>query len=301
VLAEYAEQGTTATAQYTEAQFKVARIVVSTHERWRYELTSGLDLGVRRCNGIDRALVVVDEEPNLDLTVVRQPEDVSALASLLADADLRDDARSYGFTSDHPAATTLLAIHDRMRAVKDNAAGSFLQTADIVTEEDLKQLDGLTTGDLTARITKLSPSDRSASMDFFGGTVEFLRLAAQGRVFYSRREGGAFFAYGYPVKPQGRHLILDGTADLNGMYAVGRHVTVVKSVAANYENVKLYAVQPPRQFRERMRNSGILSNDTQVEAYLDWFMPFLLANTQPGQNVLVYCNLFTVHCPSVSA
>lgn len=288
-LDDYAEQGVIPSAQYTEDQFRKARIVITTHERWRHELASGLDLGVLKCGGRDRALIVVDEEPELDHSVVRQPEDVSALASLFADVELRDEARAYRFTTAHPVAPTLLSIHQRMREVKDNATGHYLRSAEIVTEADLANLEQLTHRDIVARVAALGLSDRTEALDFHRGTVEFLKLSAQGRVFYSRDEGGAFYAYGFPVSPRPRHLILDGTADLNGMYAVGKHVSVVSAVPANYERVKLFAVLPPKQFRGRMRSSGTLRNDGAAHDYMSWFMPFLLERTQPGQHVLVYC------------
>jgi len=288
-LDNYADQNVTPSAQYTEAAFRSARLVVTTHERWRHEVASKLDLGVLKHNGKDRSLIVVDEEPELDHSVVRQPEDVSALASLLADVTRADEARGFGFSTDHHAAETLLSIHGRMRSIKDNAVGHYLQAAEVVTADDLKVLESVTTQDLTARVMALGISDRTEALDYHRGTLEFLKLAAQGRVFYSRDEGGAFYAYGFPVQPQPRHLILDGTADLNGMYAVGKHVSVVSAVPANYERVKLYAVQPPKRFRGRMRNTGILCDDREVEDYLSWFMPFLLERTKPGQHVLVYC------------
>ncbi len=288
-LDQYAEQGVVPSRQYTAEEFRRARLVITTHERWRHELATGEDLGVLKCNGQDRALVLVDEEPDLERTAVRQPEDVSALASLFADVELKGEARAFGFTSAHHAAETLVAVHGRMRDIKDNSTGQFLQSADVVTEADLEHLNAITEQDITARVYAIGGADTAAAVDLHLGTLAFLRFAGQGRVFYSRGEGGAFYAYGSPVAPQPRHLILDGTADLNGMYAVGRHVTVVSSVPANYERVRLFAVQPPKEFKGRMRSRGILRNDTAVRDYLDWFMPFLIERTQPGQHVLVYC------------
>jgi hypothetical protein len=288
-LDTYADQGVTPSAQYTEDQFKAAQIVITTHERWRHELTTEQDLGVLRCNGKERALVVVDEEPELDQSLVRQPEDVSALASLLADVEFKDEARAFGFTSAHHAAASLLSIHGRMRDVKDNAAGHYLQSSEVVTAEELEHIEGITVKDVAARVMSLGVADYMEAIEFHNGTVEFLKLAAQGRVFYSRERGGAFYAYGLPVRPRPRHLILDGTADLNGFYAVGKHVSVVSAVPANYGRVNLYAVQPPRQFRDGMRDKGVLRNDTTVRDYLKWFLPFLLERTEVGQHVLVYC------------
>lgn len=288
-LADYRDQGVIPAQQYSEGQFKTARLVVSTHERWRHEVTSKLDLGVLKCDGKGRSLVVVDEEPTLDRTIVRQPEDVSALASLLADVTLKDEARHYGFTKAHLAAPALASIHDRMRSVKDSDNQSYLRAAEVVTAADLEALAEVSHQDITERVSALGVADPAAAIDLHSGTLEFLKLASQGRVFFSRRDGSAFYAYGMPVEPQPRHLILDGTADLNGLYAVGTHVSVVSAFSANYSRVSLFAVQPPRHLRGQMRSSGLLKTYSKALEYMRWFVPFLLEQTKPGEHVLVYC------------
>jgi hypothetical protein len=295
-LREYALEGQKPSAQFTEVQFRSARVVICTHERWSHELATGQDGGVLRRAGVDRDLILVDEEPSLELTVVRQPEHVSMLASLLADTPSANDAVSYGFTSAHPASAALLAIHDRMFTIKAIAngigtdgslSGASIRPAELVTTEEAHQLAGLTDYDIATRIAKARLPDPADALEFHGGTVEFLKLAAQGRVFYSRGDGAAFYAYGYAVQPRGRHLILDGTADLNGLYAVGNHVSIVEAPPANYENVKLYNVVPPKQLKGKMRASGTLKNRTAAMEYMEWFIPFLLERSQPGQTVLV--------------
>ena len=47
---------------FTEDQFLSAPVVITTHDRWKLEATTGRDLGVRRCSGHRRELVVVDED-----------------------------------------------------------------------------------------------------------------------------------------------------------------------------------------------------------------------------------------------
>ncbi len=286
VLDQYAEQNVVPARRYTEQQFKAAQLVVTTHDRWKHELTTGTDLGVLKCNGGDRDLVVVDEEPELEYTVVRQPEDVSALASLLAPPDVAPEGAAHGFTAVHPAADTLAVVHERMRAIKDNATGQFLRTAEVVTEADAETLASVDRRELTGRIALLSIADRQAALELHLGTLQFLKLCAQGRVFYTRGNDGGFYAYGSPAAPQPRHLILDGTADLNGMYAIGKHVSVVNPFPANYERVRLHAVKLPRELTKeiggKMNDKGMLRNDETVATYLRWFVPFLLEHTQRG-------------------
>jgi hypothetical protein len=84
-------------------------------------------------------------------------------------------------------------------------------------------------------------------------------------------------------------VILDGTADLNGLYAVGQHVSVLSGVRADYSRVRLHAVEPPKGLRGTMRTSGTLRSAKAVGDYLRWFLPFLVSRTHEGQHVLVYC------------
>lgn len=281
---DYAEQGITVAAQFTEEKFAAAQVVVTTHDRWKRDLLEERDLGVLMCGDAPRALVVVDEEPELQVVYARQPEDVSALASVLADHVVAGESRAFGFTSAHPAAPALLAAHDRMFRVKANAAVPQVCGADIVTADDLDLILTVTRDDLARRLRGTSRD----TVDYLYETVEFLVAAAEGRVFYSKTDGGAFHAYAMrlPVRP--RTLILDGTADLNGLYAVGGHVVTVEAERANYAPARLFAVNPPPEFRGKMKSSGVFASWWSAKAYFDWFSAFLLENTAPGEEVLVY-------------
>jgi hypothetical protein len=288
-LRDYAAQGVVPSAQYSEDQFKQALIAVTTHNRWARELTTGEDLGVLLQGHRERSLVIVDEEPELTKSVVRNPGDVSALIDFLTDTR-RDEAGRLGFTAE--CVDTLQAIHARMRLLKDtHATGANLRaTPDLITQEELRSLSPITSGTMLVKAQASSGVDADDVWAFHYGTVEFLRLSAAGRVFYSRStDRGSFYAYGYKVEPKPRHVILDGTADLNGLYAIGQHVSVLTSVRADYADVKLHAVDPPKSLRGQMRSTGTLKSGKAVDEYLQWFMPFLVSRTHVGQEVLVYC------------
>jgi hypothetical protein len=282
------ELGLVVSRRFTEAEFRAAQVVVTTHERWKQEIETGADLGVRLRSGEPRTLVVVDEDPSLERVFVRQPEDISQLASLFADVILKDEARAYGFASTHRAASALSAIHGRMRSIKDNASSVRLYSTDLVNAEDAAVLESVTYKDVVARVMQLPPDRRSEVADDAWGTVEFLKAAAQGRVFYSRDNGGSFYAYALMLPPQPNTLILDGTADLNGMYAIGSHVVVAESERPNYEPVDLAFVNPPAAFVGQMKPDKLLRNRRTAEPYMRWFLRFLVENTQPGERVLVY-------------
>jgi hypothetical protein len=271
---DYREIGVTAGETFTEDAFRAAPIAVTTHDRWKREVESGADLGVLKRSGVSRSLVVVDEEPELQVTYQRQPEDVSALASVLAVTIQSDEARSYGFIPTHHAAESLKAIHDRMFTIKQHAGTPQLTSADLVTATDLAHLRAITREDLSRR---LWPD--AAAIAWHWETVEFLTAAAQGRVFYSKDEGGAFHAYAFRLPVRARHIVLDGTADINGLYAVGAHVVTVEAEAPSYAALKLHAVLPPKEHAGRMRSNGILRDVYRARPYVEWLLSFIEENT----------------------
>lgn len=282
------ELGLVATRRFTEDEFKVAQVVITTHERWKREIESGADLGVRHCNGNPRELVIVDEDPSLERVYVKQPEDVSRLASVFADAVLKDEARAVGFTSAHYAAETLSRIHQRMYDIKSQADGVRLYSTDIVTAADADMLDSIQYRDILDRLQHLPASERMERVDDVWSTVDFLRAAAQGRVFYSRDQGGAFYAYALQVPVQPRTLILDGTADINGMYALGSHISIAESEKPNYAPLQLAFVNPPAEFVGKMKPGKLLCNRWNAEPYMVWFFDFLRKNTTEGEHALIY-------------
>lgn len=283
-IREYAYRGVTVAARFSEEQFRSTGIVVTTHDRWKRDLTEDKDCGVLRCRGVERSLVVVDEEPDLQVTFQRQPEDVSALASLLADRQLDSEARTFGFTKSHHAADTLRAIHDRMRIVKDYANSALIRaTADLVTAEDAAQLATITRQDLAKRLEGID----SMSLDDHWETVQFLLAAAEGRVFYSKDSSSSFHAYAFRLPVKARHIVLDGTADLNGLYAVGSHVTVVEGPTPNYGNLQLFAVTLPKGIGT-IHPEGALRNAYAARPLMEWLFAFIEEHTQSGERVLIY-------------
>jgi hypothetical protein len=284
----YEELGVTTEHRYTEDQFRSAQAVVTTHSRWQDELKENKDRGVLKCNGIDRSLVIVDEEPELQDVYQRQPEHVSALLSVMSSKSTADEARHLGFAEAHPAAEALLRVHDRMHAVKGNLnVPQFIATMDLVTAEDLHDIETITRDGL---IERLAGTDL-LSVEFHWETVQFLKVAAQGRVFYSKGDGGSFHAYGFRLPVKARHIVLDGTADMNGLYAVGSHVVTVKTAKPNYSSLKLVAVEPPKDFRGQMKPDGILKNAYRARNYMRWLFEFIEQNTTPGEKILVYGKL----------
>jgi hypothetical protein len=290
------ELGIKLAGQYTESRFAAAPVVVATHERWRREHTEGRDLGVRRCAGHDRAVIIVDEDPEVERTHVRQPEDVSALLSLLTDTPTKEEARAYRFTTSHHAATTLGAVHDRMRALKDNATLPVLSSnAGLILPDEAEAIRGLSSDDVRRRARLLAdrgglPGNLLQKTDEALETLSFLHAVCDGMAFYSKDAtgAGAFHGYRTAVPPERRTLILDGTSELNGLYGMSSGMRIVRGPEPSYEAVEIYYVLPPTEFEGRMKPTGILRTSWSAKPYMEWLRTFLLTHIRPGERVLVY-------------
>src|SRR5690606_30582055 len=156
----------------------------------------------------------------LERVYVAQPEDVAELASVLTDNVRPDEARAFGFATAHPAADALRNLSRRMGHVKDHAnAPALMAQTDLVLPEEIPVLQSLTRDDVLRRLLHLSEAERMHRADELDNVREFMLAACEGRVFYAKQAiGGQFYAYSYAVPPERSTIILDGTADLNGLY-----------------------------------------------------------------------------------
>jgi len=249
-------------------------------------------------------LVVVDEDPKLEQTYSRRPEDIGTLASLLSEDVLSDgsDVRAYGFGNHHPAVPLLRDIQRQMEDVLDGShqvdedgnKQPIIVAAERFTlsKEHEDAIFSIEQREVQKRLLMAKPFEEvDHDIAFHWNTVKFLQAAVLGRFFYSKMNGSIFMAYNSAIPPQPNTVILDGTADLNSVYKLSDNVQLVLGKSASYRHVQLHYVEVPPRFKNKMRpnNGGILANASKVRDYLTWFRGFLLAHTAPGEKVLVYC------------
>lgn len=286
------ETGHRVTRSFSETQFKNAPVVICTHQRWKSEYESGNDRGVRLCEGQPRELIIIDEEPGLERVYVAQPEDVSKLSSVLTDTMLHGEARSYGFCAGHLATTVLTDVSHRMGIAKDSAnSPNLLCQQDLIKADEVEAILSLTREDILKRLMHLPEMERMFKTDQLDKVREFLIAACEGRVFYAKQStGGQFFAYSYAVPAQQNTIILDGTADFNGLYSVGSSVMSIDAPNANYENVELNYIPLTKEFSGRNYwESKNIRKVRQSRKFMEWFREQLLKNTSAGEEILVYC------------
>ncbi|EXJ16000.1 DEAD/DEAH box helicase family protein [Imhoffiella purpurea] len=287
------EKGIKVTETFTEADFAKARLVVCTHTRWKSDIEGKRDKGVLHWtqpggNKVPRSLVVVDEDPKLDLIWARQPNHVSALADVLSGIITGAEARSFGFVDTHPAVPHLRSVARKMEEIKDKEKRKVLEGGFRFSPEEKETILDLTWEDLLQRLNHLPPARMRELGDRHWGTVEFLKAAITGRFFYSRTTDSAFHAYQRAVPAQPNTVILDGTADLNQMYVIGGNVSFVTGMKPDYSAVQVNHVTPPSKFVGQMRPKGIIGNAYKTRDYLSWLKEFVIAQTAPGEEVLVY-------------
>ena len=293
-IAKFEEaQGKAFGPTHDEEKFRKTPVVVCTHARWKAECADDRDRGVRKWNGVQRDLIVIDEEPELESVYVAQPEDVSRLASVLSDVVRNDEARHFDFVETHPAVPVLNAIHDRMRSVKDNKnVQQLLPQTDLVTDWEAEAIRKLEYEDIYSRLAHLPPVERSHLSDQMNVVREFLVAACDGRVFFSKTHRGEFYAYSYAIPPQQNTMILDGTADLNGLYGVGKSLLTLDTPPADYSDVKLHYIELPKDYSGQTAwKQENVRKVAKMRPFMEWFHKRVIENTEAGEEVLVYAPL----------
>jgi hypothetical protein len=294
------------TDTFTPAEFRRARIVVSTHRRWLMDVSEGRkDQGVTHrdlsapeadAQYTRRDLVIVDEDPDLQRVYTAMPSDVARLRELLS-ADPSLDALAYGF-SDIPVVCQALArIETRMHALVERGHGRVgkglprLGLVPLVDTEDAQLLDHLQPNALAAYISKLPPHLRIETIEGVAMTMGFLRAARQGRVFFANSGGMMFYAWDAAVPPQPGHLLLDGTADLNYFLAVSPGVHVVNGPRPDFSALDVVHLTVPEDFKGRLRpreRGSIMSSVVHARAFFDWLIPTAVEHLPEDAKVLLY-------------
>lgn len=281
--------GRSLAGQFTIDECTDAHVLITTHDQWRQAVDGKKDKQfVLRRHGQD-VLVIVDEDPELERTYIAQPHNVSELIGVLSDVEESNEARAYGFTNLHHLVPTLKAIYGRMERIKIEREGLVKYTKEpFITDREADCLMTLSDGDISRRVADLR--GKPDQLERLRETVKFLQAACEGRVFYAQDESPAFHAYSMSIPAQHNTIILDGTADLNSLFAVSEHVHVLdESLQPNYGPAKLYFIVPPSHLRGKMKPLMLLKNQWSAAPIMEWlFEDFMLEHTVPGDRILVY-------------
>ncbi|MEP7216176.1 MAG: hypothetical protein ABI782_07970, partial [Anaerolineaceae bacterium] len=255
------------------SDMRIARVVIGTHAQLIAEFRDGVDNGIRQCSGKPRGIVFVDEHPELvDVSAIK-PSAAQELHDLLVAVQ---------------PAHCWLPVLSRMVATMSavmRSEGQTYQPVALLTPEEGNLFCTNTREHIRPLVDfDVSADDRRAQEVALLGIVDFIRAAAKGCAFYTRTEKTfvgyrLLFTNDYPGL-----VLLDATADLAGLVTLSQHVAEPKSLPVDYSPLELFSIYLPAEFRGMTQVMG--SKDRAVQ-YGAWVKATVLANTEPGDDVLV--------------
>ena len=265
-----------------------SRLIITTHTRWMKEEEYQTDLGVRKYKGIHRDLIVVDEEPDLFSIYPCQPHEVGELADLLSGSlnlqndELKNKVLIHRFTK------TLRKIQERMEKITDGAIREATYIpVDLVEEDEYEDVFKLTNQHIRMCLDKMSLNKNNYPNDRLNNILSFIQASAEGMGFHTRQGTSGFYAYKGSMSAESGTLVLDGSADLNGVYGLCKGMELVDVPTVDYRNVKLTHVTPREEFRNKMRPNHILRNAWSARPYMEWLQEYVTSVTPENAEILV--------------
>ena len=264
-----------------------SRLIITTHTRWMKEEEYQTDLGVRKYKGIHRDLIVVDEEPDLFSIYPCQPHEVGELADLLSGSlnlqndELKNKVLIHRFTK------TLRKIQERMEKITDGAIREATYIpVDLVEEDEYEDVFKLTSQHIRMCLDKSGLNNKTSLNDLLN-ILSFIQASAEGMGFHTRQGTSGFYAYKGSMSAESGTLVLDGSADLNGVYGLCKGMELVDVPTVDYRNVELTHVTPPEKFRNKMRQNHILRNAWSARPYMEWLQKYVSSVTPENAEILV--------------
>ena len=105
--------------------------------------------------------------------------------------------------------------------------------------------------------------------------------------FHTRHGTSGFYAYKCVMSAEAGSVVLDGSADLNGVYNLCKGMELEEVPEVDYRNIQVTHVTPPNEFKNKMRPNGIMKNSWSAKPYMEWFKDFVLENTPSTSEILV--------------
>lgn len=259
---------------HSRSEIPQSRIVILTHKFLKAEMLSDIESGARHYMGMLRDLVFVDEHPDMVDIVDAQASDVMAFHDQLA-----------LWQRDHAWLPILTSIATRMSKTVDAVKQGYVSPG-LVSEEEAAEFESVGLSDIVELIREpdWSVYKRHDVAEEYFKLVRLFKAASRVSSFYSAKDK-TFFGYEFPYKPMPGFVMLDATSDINGLHELHPNIHVAKDVPqVNYERLTVKQTRLPKAFR----NIGETTSDHELGSrYGRWMQRVVLANTQPGDEVLV--------------
>jgi hypothetical protein len=261
------EYGFRPSARFFARDLSSHRVAIVTHAFYRGPRGDQ----ARNYEGQPRTLTVVDE----------RPKEVS-----LFDIDQGDVAKALDwavvtFGNDTPAEKALKALRDYL-----------VDTWEIERPKG-KNFKPLKRSDLSWFTSEEASAVLGEKPDSLEGIViGFAQSLATGYAFMSRHDrstrGGRFVGYRMDLPILPGTVLLDATSDIDGVSQLVDWRAPVPSPRVSYENLKvIHMAPPPEVIGPRERVTEIVKNAKRARPYAQWIRNTVVANTEPGEKVLV--------------
>lgn len=276
----FAKNGFLPETTTTKSALKYARIIVTTHKQWKKEVTSRQQLGVRhfvskaaRKSIRRRSIIVIDEAPSLVEPIKCVPNDIT----LLRDRVFITDGR-------HPLVPALDRVVSRMNDLF-TSEGQHFSLADIVSPEDEVLLRSVATLREVWKFVDQETDEEDTQKGQAASMVQaakFIAAAARGYAFF-HRDPPMFIGYSTAFRSGPGHIVLDGTADVGG-FTKNMRAKSIDVPRVDYCNLTAVHLEHPRRFKYVTR---VVELADTAEPYAEWIKSTVLANTSPGEEVLI--------------
>ena len=247
-----------------------------------------MDLGVRKYKGNQRDLIIIDEEPELFSIFPCLPYEVGELVDRLSGLVHQEEVLPKDTKVIHKFTTALRSIQQRMERITDGAIREATYIpVDLVEDHEYQDVLKMTHLDLGKYLDQMSLKKSSDQYDRLMNTLSFLHAVSEGMGFHTRQGTSGFYAYKCVMSAEAGSVVLDGSADLNGVYNLCKGMELEDVPEVNYRNIQVTHVTPPNEFKNKMRPNGIMKNSWSAKPYIEWFKEFVLENTPNTSEILV--------------
>jgi hypothetical protein len=129
--------------------------------------------------------------------------------------------------------------------------------------------------------------------DVLANVIGFARSLSVGHAFVSKEQGdgrdGVFIGYGLKFKPAPGSILLDATADIDGIkQIVPESRTAIDVPSVNFANLKVHHIETPRDLMKGSKGSTqrVVKNAKTARPYAAWIKATITTNTSPGEFAL---------------
>lgn len=185
-------------------------------------------------------------------------------------------AEKYGST--HPHVEQLTQLHNHLERLWQSTSGK--ASFDEIPETGKVDLDWFKTDQASNYIASTDEQVRQV--------IGFGRALADGFAFLSRYDekgkGARFVGYemNMPLRPG--MILLDATADIDGVSLIVSNRLHVKVPHVDFRNLHVTHIEP--DILKGARVSEALNNATTAKLYAEWIRDTIIGNSQPGEEVL---------------